>query len=83
MLNPDEERKLELRGLPETGIYVEDLTKVSVKSVKEIDQVMKRGAQNRSTGKTNMNEKSSRSHSVFTIVIETMESVSGGKPTVR
>jgi hypothetical protein len=56
---------------------------VPVKSVKEIDRVLQMGGQNRSTGETLMNLKSSRSHSVFSIVIETIETAKNGKQLVR
>jgi hypothetical protein len=39
----------------------------------EIDHVMQQGKRNRSVGSTNMNAQSSRSHSIFTIVIECAE----------
>jgi hypothetical protein len=41
----------------------------------EIDHVMQAGKRNRSVGATLMNATSSRSHSIFTIVIECMEAV--------
>ena len=62
---------------------MEGLTKVPVKNVKEIDQVLQMGGHNRSTGETLMNQKSSRSHSVFSIVIETIETEKNGKQLVR
>lgn len=40
----------------------------------EIDHVMQAGKKNRSVGETAMNKTSSRSHSIFTIVIEAAES---------
>ena len=40
----------------------------------EIDHVMQTGKTNRSTGATAMNQTSSRSHSIFTIVVECGES---------
>jgi kinesin family protein 3/17 len=40
----------------------------------EIDHVMQQGKKNRSIGETLMNKASSRSHSIFTIVIEAAES---------
>ena len=49
------------------------MTSVPVKNVTEIDHVMQMGKKNRSVGATNMNATSSRSHSIFTIVIECCE----------
>lgn len=40
----------------------------------EIDHVMQAGKKNRSVGSTLMNQSSSRSHSIFTIVVECAES---------
>jgi hypothetical protein len=40
----------------------------------EIDHVMQAGKKNRSVGATLMNQTSSRSHSIFTIVVECAES---------
>lgn len=45
----------------------------TVNSVKECDQVMQRGLNNRATGATKMNADSSRSHSIFTVHLEMME----------
>ncbi|KAJ4976983.1 hypothetical protein NE237_002089 [Protea cynaroides] len=49
--------------------YVSDLTIVDVCSIKEISSLLRQAAQNRSVGKTQMNEQSSRSHFVFTLRI--------------
>ena len=44
----------------------------------EIDHVMQAGKKNRSTGATAMNQTSSRSHSIFTIVVEVGQSDARG-----
>ena len=49
---------------------MKDLTSFVVKSSQEIDQVMQAGKKNRSVGSTMMNQESSRSHSIFTIIVE-------------
>nr|BAJ90626.1 predicted protein [Hordeum vulgare subsp. vulgare] len=48
---------------------VSDLTIVDVRSINEVSSLLKRAAQSRSVGKTQMNEESSRSHCVFTLRI--------------
>lgn len=48
---------------------VSDLTVVDVRSINEVSSLLKRAAQSRSVGKTQMNEESSRSHCVFTLRI--------------
>lgn len=63
---------LELRER-ENGIYVPNLHSVLCKSVEEMLHVMHMGNKNRTTGFTNMNEHSSRSHAVFLIKIEMCE----------
>ena len=54
-----------------------------VNSVAEIDQVMQAGKKNRSVGSTLINQNSSRSHSIFTIVIETSEPGLDGEIHIR
>eukprot|EP01082_Thalassiosira_pseudonana_P012027 g9840.t1 g9840 contig4:695820-698217(-) len=61
---------LELKESADSGVYVKDLTSTVVKSVDEIDTILQKGKKNRSVGATLMNACSSRSHSVFTIIIE-------------
>ncbi|KAJ3027917.1 UNVERIFIED_CONTAM: Kinesin-like protein kif3b [Siphonaria sp. JEL0065] len=68
---------LELKEHPETGVYVKDLSGYVVKSVAEMEQLMTVGNNARSVGATLMNETSSRSHSIFTITIESSESGGG------
>jgi kinesin family protein 3/17 len=46
-----------------------------VKSIPEIEKAMNFGTSNRKTAETNMNATSSRSHSIFTIYIETGEQI--------
>ncbi|CAN1319086.1 Kinesin-like protein KIN-14C [Linum perenne] len=48
---------------------VTDLTVVDVSSISEVSSLLRKAAQSRSVGKTNMNEQSSRSHFVFTLRI--------------
>jgi len=56
-----------------TAIVVPNLHSVLCKSVDEMMHVMIMGNKNRTTGFTNMNEHSSRSHAVFLIKIEMCE----------
>ncbi|XP_066396625.1 kinesin-like protein KIN-14N isoform X2 [Miscanthus floridulus] len=48
---------------------VSDLTVVDVTSINEVSSLLRRAAQSRSVGRTQMNEESSRSHCVFTLRI--------------
>ena len=69
LLSQTPQRSLELKSA-DSGVYVKDLTGITVKSVEEIDNVLQRGKKNRSVGTTLMNAGSSRSHSIFSIVVE-------------
>lgn len=51
------------------GIYVSDATEVYVTNPEEMFEVMRAGSKNRSIAATRMNEKSSRSHSIFLLTI--------------
>eukprot|EP01029_Cantina_marsupialis_P004566 TRINITY_DN1463_c1_g3_i1.p1 TRINITY_DN1463_c1_g3~~TRINITY_DN1463_c1_g3_i1.p1 ORF type:complete len:1366 (+),score=478.60 TRINITY_DN1463_c1_g3_i1:113-4210(+) len=73
LLGKDCTKKLDLKQDPEKGVFVKDLSWHEVKTVTEIDSIMKAGYENRSVGATEMNAESSRSHSIFMIEIETHE----------
>ena len=51
------------------GIYVQDITEVYVSGAHEMFDVMNAGSKNRSIAATRMNEKSSRSHSLFMVTV--------------
>ncbi|KAF2277122.1 kinesin-domain-containing protein [Westerdykella ornata] len=51
------------------GVYVKGLLEVYVSSVAEVYEVMRRGGNARAVAATNMNQESSRSHSIFVITI--------------
>ncbi|XP_057787421.1 kinesin-like protein KIN-12D [Salvia miltiorrhiza] len=61
---------LMLREDMKKGVYVENLSEFEVHTVGDILQLLTQGASNRRVAATNMNRESSRSHSVFTCVIE-------------
>lgn len=63
-------RNLQIREDTKTGVYVENLTEEYVSSVADVKQLALRGLANRRVGTTSMNAESSRSHSVFTCVLE-------------
>ncbi|XP_037131653.1 kinesin-like protein KIF3B [Syngnathus acus] len=83
LLSKDQARRLELRERPDTGVYVKDLSSFVTKSVREIENVMNVGNQNRSVGSTNMNEHSSRSHAIFVITVECSELGPDGENHIR
>ncbi|EON99172.1 putative kinesin-ii 85 kda subunit protein [Phaeoacremonium minimum UCRPA7] len=61
---------LKIRESPTEGPYVKDLTEVPVRSIDEILRFMKMGDSSRTTASTKMNDTSSRSHAVFTIMLK-------------
>lgn len=64
LLNPAADNMV-VREHPQKGIWVDGATEASVVSPEEVYDIMQRGADNRATASTNMNERSSRSHSLF------------------
>ncbi|KAF4685382.1 hypothetical protein FOZ60_006594 [Perkinsus olseni] len=83
LLSKNPKEKLELKDNPDTGVYVKDLQAFVVKGVDEMRQVMAAGQRNRSVGATLMNVESSRSHSIFTITVETAEMRADGQGHIR
>lgn len=53
---------------------MKDLTQINVDTIAKMEQYMEIGFKNRATRATNMNAESSRSHSIFTIYIDSQES---------
>ncbi|KAI1164294.1 kinesin motor domain-containing protein [Nemania serpens] len=61
---------LKIRESPVEGPYVKDLTEVPVRNFREILRYMKAGDASRTVASTKMNDTSSRSHAVFTIMLK-------------
>lgn len=55
LLSKNPRNRLDLHEKADSGVYVRDLSYFAVKSVDEIEDVMKIGMKNRSVGATNMN----------------------------
>ena len=51
------------------GVYVKGLLEIYVSSVQEVYEVMRRGGNTRAVAATNMNQESSRSHSIFVVTV--------------
>jgi hypothetical protein len=73
LLSKNHTQNLAIKEDANKGIYIKDLTTVIVKSVADTEKAMLAGLNNRKTGETALNKDSSRSHSLFTIYIETAE----------
>ncbi|KAI0637640.1 kinesin-domain-containing protein [Trametes polyzona] len=69
LLNPKNTGNLRVREHPSLGPYVEDLSKLVVNSYDEMMTLMDEGNKARTVAATNMNETSSRSHAVFTLLL--------------
>ncbi|KAF0682400.1 Aste57867_25488 [Aphanomyces stellatus] len=82
LLSKDPRAGLDLKENVDSGVYVKNLTAQVVKDAAEIDAVMQQGKKNRSVGATMMNQTSSRSHSIFTIVVECLSDGVDGKDHV-
>ena len=79
LLNPSD-KTLKIRESPDIGIYVEDLCELVVNSYHDVMRLIDQGNTVRRVAATDMNETSSRSHSVFTLKIEqkTVTDMGGG-----
>lgn len=61
---------LKIRESPTDGPYIKDLTEVPVRNLNEILRYMTAGDRSRTVASTRMNDTSSRSHAVFTIMLK-------------
>ncbi|XP_063694995.1 centromere-associated protein E-like isoform X2 [Bolinopsis microptera] len=73
LLNPDKNQKLRVRENIRGEVYVKDLGEVLVTCEEDIYSYLDAGELSRHFAATNMNERSSRSHTIFRLVIESTE----------
>ena len=71
--------KCELKEDPQKGVFVKGLTDVIVETEDQLMAMLDKGLSVRTTASTQMNAESSRSHSIFTVVVEmsTKDLISG------
>ncbi|KAL9269205.1 Kinesin-like protein, partial [Drosera capensis] len=69
LLDPSQ-KYLQIREDVKAGVYVENLTEESVATMQDVIRILLKGLSNRRSGATSINAESSRSHSVFTCVVE-------------
>ena len=74
---------LQIREDPVLGIYVDKMMEQYVTSPSEMLSLMDVGAGNRAVAATGMNEGSSRSHSVFCVTVEQVDTRSGSRKKGR
>ncbi|XP_048586987.1 kinesin-like protein unc-104 isoform X2 [Nematostella vectensis] len=68
LLRPSAKSNLRVREHPVLGPYVEDLSKLAVTTFDDINDLIDEGNKARTVAATNMNETSSRSHAIFSII---------------
>ncbi|CDI87232.1 kinesin motor domain-containing protein, putative [Eimeria praecox] len=73
LLSKNHTAKLNLRDNPESGVFAEGLSAFAVKSAEELSKLLATGQRNRKVGATLMNAVSSRSHSIFTLAVESAD----------
>ena len=76
-----DKKRLEVHESP-SGVYVKDLSKYIISDPIELSKKLLIGLNNRVCQKTDMNDTSSRSHSIFTVYVETAQNIDG-KTSIR
>ena len=82
LLNYDPKTRLELKESADKGIFIKNLSTQVVKNTVDIARFMEQGNSHRIVKETNMNERSSRSHAIFIIYVETSEQ-SGARTLIK
>ena len=81
LLNPtSDHNELTIREAPTGEIQVMGAVRVDVQTPDQLFECLERGSLNRATGSTDMNQRSSRSHAIFTIHL-TQRRMKGPLPT--
>ncbi len=63
-------KNLEVRESVQRGIFVDNLTEISVDSYERVNSLIKQGDSVKMIAETKLNELSSRSHTIFRVSIE-------------
>lgn len=69
---------LQVREDAKLGVHVEGIIEQRVSSAADVNAVLESGYRNRHIGETAMNRESSRSHAVFTLLIDAVEEKEDG-----
>lgn len=69
-----EDQGLKIHTHPDVGVYVENLTEHAVGSFEDVGKLVGIGERARHTATTSMNNKSSRSHTIFSLKVEVSNS---------
>jgi kinesin family member C2/C3 len=68
--SPPQSSSLQIIATAPSGANVPEASQITVCCAEDVQQIMAAGARNRSVAETNMNERSSRSHQVLTVIVE-------------
>jgi kinesin family protein 1 len=79
LLNPKSKGNLRVREHPSTGPYVEELSRLVVSNFSDVALLMDQGNKARTVAATAMNDVSSRSHAVFSIIVTHMQEIANLK----
>ncbi|VVT46768.1 uncharacterized protein SAPINGB_P001377 [Magnusiomyces paraingens] len=80
LLNPTSDN-LPIHEDKTRGVYVKGLVEEYVSSADEVYEVMRQGSAVRAVASTNMNQESSRSHSIFVITVAQKNTLTGAQKT--
>ncbi|KAG2488239.1 hypothetical protein HYH03_013230 [Edaphochlamys debaryana] len=73
------DNKLDIHVTQPSGLNVPGATQIPVDTTSDVLAMMRVGARNRHSAETRMNERSSRSHQVLTIIVDGVNRVTGAK----
>ncbi|GKT32957.1 Kinesin-like protein KIF3A [Aduncisulcus paluster] len=79
----EEKQSLKLREHPEKGVYIENVTLTPIRSEEEVPELLEIGGSNRTVASTQMNDVSSRSHSIFQLHLEVSKKYDDGSEHIR
>ncbi|CAD5335964.1 unnamed protein product [Arabidopsis thaliana] len=65
--------KLEIKKDSKGMVFVENVTTIPISTLEELRMILERGSERRHVSGTNMNEESSRSHLILSVVIESID----------
>ena len=71
--------RLDILSTQASGCNVPGAAQVEVESSADVAAIMARGAANRATSETKMNDRSSRSHQILTVIVDGYSHVTGGR----
>jgi len=73
------DQQLKISEHPESGVFIAGLKEKEVDNVEKMLKILSHGNKRRTTGSTAMNDQSSRSHSVFSVIVESSYTSESGE----